>query len=57
MTLFEKLKSIYPELNINDFTTDGTILIGSNEDGNEIIESWSHPTLVQPTEEQLAKFI
>ena len=57
MTLFEKLRSIYPELTINDFTTDGTILIGADENGKELIESWSHPTLVQPTEEQLAKFI
>jgi hypothetical protein len=57
MTLFEKLRSIYPSLTINDFTTDGTILIGSDEEGNELIESWTHPTLVQPTEEELAKFI
>jgi hypothetical protein len=55
MTLFEKLKSIYPQLNINDFTTEGTILIGSDEEGNEIIESWNHD-LPQPTTEDLAKF-
>ena len=57
MTLFEKLKSIYPELTINDFTTEGTILIGSDEDGNEIIETWNHPTLSQPSQETLNKFI
>ena len=57
MTLFEKLKSIYPELTINDFTTDGTILIGSDVDGNEFIERWNHPTLTQPTQEVLNKFI
>lgn len=56
MTLFEKLKSIYPSLSIEDFTTEGTILINADENGTEFIESWTHPTLVQPTVEELSKF-
>lgn len=56
MTLFEKLKSIYTTLTIQDFTAEGTILISADENGTEFIESWTHPTLTQPTEEQLAKF-
>lgn len=56
MTLFEKIKTIYPSLSIVDFTEDGTILIGVDKDGKDFIESWTHPTLAKPTEEQLAKF-
>jgi hypothetical protein len=55
MTLFEKLKSIYPSLTIQDFTTEGTILIGTDVEGNEIIESWNNE-LAQPTPEELSKF-
>jgi hypothetical protein len=56
MTLYEKIRQIYTNLTINDFTTDGTILIGLDKDGNEIIESWTHPTLTKPTAEQLNHF-
>ena len=48
-TLYEKLVSTYTELTINDFTTDGTILLGTDEEGNEVVVSWNHPTISQPT--------
>jgi hypothetical protein len=57
MTLYEKLTSMHRELTINDFTTDGTILIGADTEGKEIIVSWNHPTIPQPTDEQLNLFI
>ena len=56
MTLYEKLKSMYPTLTINDFTTDGTILINTDEEGNEVIVSWAHPTITQPTQDMIDKF-
>lgn len=56
MTLYEKIRQIYTTLTINDFTTDGTILLALDEEGNEIIESWTHPTLEQPTEELLSRY-
>ena len=56
-TLCENIKAMHKELSINDFTTDGTILIGTNEAGEECIVSWNHPTIPQPTEEELAAFI
>jgi hypothetical protein len=56
MTLYEKIRQIYTELTINDFTTDGTILIGLDQNGNEIIEHWDHPTLSEPTAEILSKY-
>jgi hypothetical protein len=56
MTLYEKLRQIYTELVVEDFTTDGTILIGLDDDGNEIIERWDHPTLSEPTPEILSKY-
>ena len=56
MTLFEKILTIYPELTIDDFSPSrGTIVLVDNNDGRGVfIESWNHPTLLQPTEAQLA---
>jgi hypothetical protein len=59
MTLFEKIISIYPELNVSDIRQDsfinGTILLQNDSDGKgDYIAKWEHPTLARPTEEQLA---
>jgi len=52
MNLYEKIKSIYPQLTINDFMT--TIHLQNDSDGNgDYIKSWTHPTLTQPTQAQL----
>ena len=54
MTLFHKIKTLYPELQIDDFGNRGTIRLRNDSDGRgDYIEKWEHPTLVQPTEEQL----
>jgi hypothetical protein len=55
MTLYEKIKSIYSELTIEDFSpTFGTINLQNDSDGNgDYIKSWNHPTLTRPTEAQL----
>ena len=53
MTLLEKIKSIYSELSESDFLPiTGTIRL---EDAGEgaYISKWEHPTLAQPTQEQL----
>jgi hypothetical protein len=53
MTLYEKIKALYPELQNIDFVF-GTILLQNDSDGNgDYIKSWNHPTLTQPTQEQL----
>jgi hypothetical protein len=56
MTLYEKIKQIYPELTSEDFTPGrGTIMLQNDSDGRgDYIRSWTHATLAQPTEEQLA---
>ena len=56
MTLFEKIKTIYPELEDSDFNSImGTIQLRNDSDGKgDYIAKWEHPTLVRPTEEQLA---
>jgi hypothetical protein len=56
MTLYEKILAIYPELTGEDFTPGrGTIMLQNDSDGRgDYIKSWTHPTLAQPTEEQLA---
>jgi hypothetical protein len=54
MTLPEKIKSIYSELTNLDFSPIGTILIQNDSDGKgDYIKNWSHPTLKQPTQEEL----
>ena len=53
MTLYEKIKAIYPELQDADFMD--TIILQNDSDGKgDYIAKWEHPTLAKPTEEQLA---
>jgi hypothetical protein len=54
MTLYEKIKSIYPQLTDNDFGFFGTIKLQDNSDGkDDYIAKWEHPTLTRPTQTQL----
>lgn len=51
--LYDKIKSLYPELTDKDFLT--VIQLRNDSDGNgDYIAKWEHPTLPRPTEEQLA---
>jgi hypothetical protein len=53
MTLYEKIKTIYPQLTERDFET--VITLQNDSDGKgDYIAKWEHPTLPRPTEEQLA---
>ena len=54
--MFEKLISIYPELTAKDFALNtGTILLQNDSDGRgDYIAKWEHPTLLRPTDEELA---
>jgi hypothetical protein len=56
MSLYDKIKSIYPEIEDKEFIpVAGTIHLRNDSDGNgDYIAKWEHPTLAQPTEEQLA---
>jgi hypothetical protein len=52
MTLYEKIKAIYPELQDADFIN--TIRLQNDSDGKgDYIKEWNHPTLACPTEDQL----
>ena len=52
MTLYEKIKSIYPELQDADFMD--TIRLQNDSDGKgDYIKEWNHPTLARPTDDQL----
>jgi hypothetical protein len=54
MTLYEKIKTLYPELTDRDFVT--TIRLQNDSDGKgDYIAKWEHPTLQRPTDEQLAQ--
>jgi hypothetical protein len=54
MTLYDKIKTIYPELTDNDFSPAiGTITLQNDSDGKgDYIAKWEH-TLPKPTDEQL----
>jgi hypothetical protein len=53
MTLYEKIKALYPELTDRDFMD--TIHLQNDSDGRgDYIAAWNHPTLPRPNEEQLA---
>ena len=52
MTLYEKIRAIYPDLQEPDFRT--VIEVRNDSDGNgDYIAFWNHPTLAQPTQAQL----
>ena len=53
MNIVEKIITLYPELK-NQFLPDLGICLQNDSDGKgDYIKSWSHPTLAQPTQEQL----
>ena len=52
MTLYEKIKLLYPSLTDNDFLT--VICLQNDSDGKgDYIKVWNHPTLTKPTKNQL----
>ncbi len=54
MTLYEKIKQLYPDLTDIDFLT--VIRLQNDSDGKgDYIAKWDHPTLPRPTEAQLGK--
>ena len=53
MTLYDKIKAIYPSLEDKDFLT--VITLQNDSDGKgDYIAKWEHPTLAKPTDKQLA---
>ena len=54
MTLYEKINLLYESLVPEDFGPRGTIALQNDSDGQgDYISKWEHPTLAQPTKEQL----
>lgn len=53
MTLYEKIKRIYPELQDADFM-DAIRLQNDSDGRGDYIASWEHQTFARPTDEQLA---
>ena len=50
--LYDKIIALYPELTTQDFMT--VITLQNDSDGKgDYIKNWSHPTLKQPTQEEL----
>ena len=51
--LYEKIKTIYPNLSDADFVK--YIILQNDSDGKgDYIAKWEHPTLPRPTDEELA---
>ena len=55
MTLYEKIKYLYPELTTSDFLEPlGTVfLINHLDERGDHIREWKHPVFPRPTQEQL----
>jgi hypothetical protein len=52
MTLYDKIKALYPDLQVADFMT--VITLQNDSDGKgDYIAKWDHPTLPRPTQDQL----
>ncbi len=53
--MYEKIMALYPALTDTDFAPiTGTIILQNDSDGKgDYIKNWSHPTLKQPTQEEL----
>ena len=45
--LYDKIKTIYPNLEDKDFLTVITL---QNDGNGDYIKNWSHPTLKEPTQ-------
>ena len=53
MTLYDKIKQLYPSLTDADFMT--FIRLQNDSDGKgDYIASWEHPEFARPTDEELA---
>jgi hypothetical protein len=55
MSLYEKIIAKHPELTVDDFhPATGIILLVDDSDGfGPYIAKWEHPTLSQPSDEEL----
>lgn len=53
MTLYEKIKTIYSELPETPWPLIGIILQNDSDGKGDYIKEWNHPTLAQPTKEEL----
>jgi len=52
MTLYDKIMKLYPSLTQHDFLT--VITLQNDSDGKgDYIAKWEHPTLKQPTQDEL----
>lgn len=54
MTLYDKIIALYPELADFDFAKGIITLQNDSDDRGDYIAAWNHPTLAQPTDEELA---
>lgn len=53
MTLYEKIIVLYPELATYNFADEDIRLQNDSDGRGDYIAAWNHPTLPQPTQEQL----
>lgn len=54
MSLYEKIVTVYPELENYDFDIGDIILQNDSDSRGDYIKEWNHSTLARPTDEQLA---
>ena len=51
--MYDKIKAIYPQLADFDFASGVITLQNDSDNKGDYIKEWNHPSLPQPTQEQL----
>jgi hypothetical protein len=51
--LYDRVMAIYPELTNGDFMARYIVLRNDSDGNGDYIFKWEHPTLAEPTEQQL----
>lgn len=53
MSIYEKIKAIYPALKLEDFIPAKNIIVLQNDGEGDYIKTWNHPSFAKLSDEQL----
>lgn len=53
MSLYKKIKALYPDLTDDDFANEVIVLQNDSDGKGDYIKEWNHPKITKPTDEEL----
>lgn len=53
MSLYKKIKALYPDLTDDDFANEVIVLQNDSDGKGDYIKEWNHPKIKKPTNEEL----